>query len=188
MAMSRTCYLVGLGLLVAISGCTRTNNLNQGAVTVQPAPAQPAPLPSVTSSSLEPTPPPVTNQPVPTDSQPTPNTLAEPAKPETQVASAQPSGGGGDISRQSMVGAWTVSTGGSNCQIFLALTKWSGGYRAASRGCSAAAISDVQAWDVKGNQVVLVNSKGANAASLYKSGNERFDGSTNGGGAISFSR
>ena len=65
-----------------------------------------------------------------------------------------------------MVGAWTVSTGGSNCQIFLALTKWSGGYRAASRGCSAAAISDVQAWDGKNNQVVLVNSAGSQAAAV----------------------
>ena len=87
-----------------------------------------------------------------------------------------------------MVGAWTVSTSGSNCQIFLALTKWSGGYRAASRGCSAAAISDVQAWDVKNNQVVLVNSAGSQAATLYRSADERYDGSTSGGGAISFSR
>jgi hypothetical protein len=87
-----------------------------------------------------------------------------------------------------MVGAWTVSTDGSSCQIFLALTKWSGGYRAASRGCSAPAISDVQAWDVKNKQVVLVNSAGATAATLYRSSEQRYDGSTNGGGAISFSR
>ena len=97
-------------------------------------------------------------------------------------ANAQP------VTRQAMVGAWTVSTGGSSCQIFLALTKWSGGYRAASRGCSAPSISDVQAWDVKEKQVVLVNSAGSTAATLYRSSEQRYDGSTTTGGAISFTR
>ncbi|MCJ8310492.1 MAG: protease inhibitor Inh/omp19 family protein, partial [Hyphomicrobiales bacterium] len=105
-----------------------------------------------------------------------------------QVASLQPPANAQPVTRQAMVGAWTVSTAGSNCQIFLALTKWSGGYRAASRGCSAPAISDVQAWDVKDKQVVLVNSAGGTAATLYRSSDQRYDGSTNGGGAISFTR
>lgn len=179
--------LAGLGMLVAVSGCTRTSSFNQGPVIVSPrtpaTPLQPAPSTPVSSSELSPTAPDPTN-PAPTDSsQPTPTTLAEP----TQVASAEPADSQ-PVSRQSMVGAWTVSTSGSNCQIFLALTKWSGGYRAASRGCSAQAISDVQAWDVKGKQVVLVTSSGGTAATLYKSGSERFDGSTSSGGAISFSR
>ena len=117
---------------------------------------------------------------------------ADPSEEQTQVASvappAAPADGGQAVTREALVGAWQVSTGGSNCQIFLALTKWSGGYRAASRGCSAAAMSDVQAWDVKGKQVVLVDSNGATAARLYRTGGTRYDGSTTGGGAISFSR
>lgn len=181
--------LLGLGLLVALGGCTRTSNINQGPVIVSPrepaTPLQPAPSTPVESGNLSPTPPPANEQ--PQTAQPTPDTLAEPAQPETQVAAAEPQNAR-PVSREAMVGAWTVSTQGSNCQIFLALTKWSGGYRAASRGCSAAAIADVQAWDVKGNQVVLVNSSGSTAATLYSSGGERYDGSTSGGSAISFSR
>lgn len=181
--------LLGLGLFVALAGCTRTSGLNQGPVIVSPrepaTPLQPAPSTPVESGNLSPTAPPA-GQPLP-DAQPTADNLSEPAQPETQVASTEPANAQ-PVSREAMVGAWTVSTQGSNCQIFLALTKWSGGYRAASRGCSAAAISDVQAWDVKGNQVVLVNSAGSTAATLYSSGGERYDGSTSGGSAISFSR
>ena len=183
-----TAILVGLGLSIAVSGCTRISGTNQGGTLPtqqRPAPVkplEPAPLTPVDSGQLQPaspTPPPVdpnaTAEPIPSEPKPVQVAKVDPAN-------AQP------VTRQAMVGAWTVSTGGSNCQIFLALTKWSGGYRAASRGCSAKAISDVQAWDVKGKQVLLVNSSGSTAATLYRSSTERFDGSTNGGGAISFAR
>ena len=63
----------------------------------------------------------------------------------TQVASlgnassggggASGSSGGGTLSRNSVLGAYKVTTTGGNCQIILSLTKWTGGYRAASRGC-----------------------------------------------------
>lgn len=171
--------MVGLALVLAVAGCTRTN-LNQGGLPPQQAtPLKPAPLEPVDEAKLEPVEPVAPKQVEP-----------KPEVPEevTEVAKADPSQGAQPVTRQAMVGAWTVSTGGSSCQIFLALTKWSGGYRAASRGCSAAAISDVQAWDVKGKQVVLVDSSGNTAASLFRSADERFDGSTTGGGAISFSR
>ena len=172
--------------MLVLSGCTRTN-LNQGGTLPtaqnQPAPLQPAPLTPVKERQLQPV------QPVPEKPQvveaPTP---VPPEKEEIKVAKVDPSANAKPVTRQAMIGAWTVSTGGSNCQIFLALTKWSGGYRAASRGCSAAAISDVQAWDVKGKQVVLVDSSGGTAATLFKSSETRFDGSTKSGGAISFSR
>ena len=39
------------------------------------------------------------------------------------------------LTREAMVGAWRVSTEGANCQMFMALTRWSTGFRAASRGC-----------------------------------------------------
>lgn len=128
-------------------------------------------------------PPPGTEQQIAVaEPQPLPDTPEPVAAPTQEPAGAKP------VTRQAMVGAWTVSTSGTNCQIFLALTKWSGGYRAASRGCSAAAISDVQAWDVKGKQVVLVDSSGSTAATLFRSADTRYDGSTKTGGAISFTR
>jgi len=185
--------IIGLAGVLALSACTSASNLNQGGTfaSAKPAtPLKPAPLVPVQSGALQPTAPPVGaagTTPNAGDTQvaglpETPEATTQAAKPVTEAKDKTP------VTRQTMVGAWTVSTGGSNCQIFLALTKWSGGYRAASRGCSAAAVSDVQAWDVKGDQVVLVNSSGAQAATLFRSASERFDGSTSGGGAISFSR
>ena len=179
--------VVGVAASSILAGCTRTSNLNQGgALPTQQAPAKPltpAPLTPVNESKLQPVQP--VNQPKPT---PEPIPAAPKAPEPVKVAKVDPSTNAKPVTRQAMVGAWTVSTGGSTCQIFLALTKWSGGYRAASRGCSAAAIKDVQAWDVKGKQVVLVNSSGSTAATLFRSAGERYDGSTAGGGAISFAR
>jgi len=166
---------------LVVSGCQRTSGVYQN----EPLPTrqdttslEPAPLTPVQQGDLAP--PTSVNQ---------PDTPTRPGEDgSVQVAAAEPPADAQPVTRQAMVGAWTVSTGGSSCQIFLALTKWSGGYRAASRGCSAPAISDVQAWDVKEKQVVLVNSAGDTAATLYRSSEQRYDGSTNGGGAISFTR
>ena len=183
---------LGLGASVALSGCTRIGGggLNQGGAlpTQQNTPTSltPAPTPRVQETQLQPARP--TAPAVETPKVVKPVVETPKVEKPVEVAKVEPPKNTTPVTRQALVGAWTVSTGGSNCQIFLALTKWSGGYRAASRGCSAAAISDVQAWDVKGSQVVLVNSSGSNAATLFKSTESRYDGSTNGGGAISFSR
>ena len=175
---------IGLTAAVLLGGCTRTSDPNQNRVlptTQNPARSlRPAPLTPVQETQLNPITPTVRAPAVPSGS--------IPAIEQPVIARADPSVGAKPVSRQAMIGAWTMSTGGNNCQIFLALTKWSGGYRAASRGCSAAAISDVQAWDVHGKQVVLVESSGSTAATLYRSSDTRFDGSTKNGDAISFSR
>lgn len=183
----------GLGLMVALAGCTRTSDLNQGSLTPtrSAAPLQPAPLQPVSGGALQPVtptaPPATTTAPQPEKYVPPTEAAAKEAKPKEKpvVVAAVPSK---PLTRQALVGAWTVSTGGKHCQIFLSFTKWDGGYRAGTRKCTAAAISDVQAWDVKGKEVVLVNSSGATVVKLYRSANERYDGSTTAGGSISFSR
>ncbi len=101
----------------------------------------------------------------------------------TQVASAS----GPAVSEDALVGAWKVTTAGSSCQMFMAKTKWSGGFRAASRGCPGDAAA-VSAWTVNGNQVVLKDSNGNQVATLFSSGGTRFDGTTTGGQPISLSR
>ncbi|MGL4405732.1 MAG: AprI/Inh family metalloprotease inhibitor [Notoacmeibacter sp.] len=111
----------------------------------------------------------------------TPNAPA--SAPANQVASAA----GPAVSEDALVGAWKVTTGGSSCQMFMAKTKWSGGFRAASRGCPGDAAS-VSAWTVSGSQVVLKDSTGNQVATLYSSGGTRFDGTTKGGQPISLSR
>tara|TARA_R110002020_G_scaffold102457_2_gene240591 strand:- start:50 stop:448 length:399 start_codon:yes stop_codon:yes gene_type:complete len=101
----------------------------------------------------------------------------------TQVASvSQPA-----LSRNSVLGAYKVTTDGGNCQIILSLTKWSGGYRAASRGCPGK-VADVSAWDVSGSQVVLRDSGGSNVANLNSAGKARYEGQTTGGQSITLYR
>jgi Protease inhibitor Inh len=111
----------------------------------------------------------------------TPVTPATPAG--TQVAST----GGPAVSEDALVGAWKVSTAGSSCQMFMAKTKWSGGFRAASRGCPGDAAA-VSAWTVSGSQVILKDSNGNQVATLFSSGGTRFDGTTKSGQPISLSR
>ena len=57
--------------------------------------------------------------------------------------------------REGMAGSWQVPTDGADCRIILAFTKWSGGYRAATRRCSSPEIQAINAWDVKDRSVIL---------------------------------
>ncbi len=185
--MSASKSLITLILLamsgILISSCTQTSRF--GGNNSQPAPLTPAPVGVVEAKELDPAQPQDPNAVNPDGTVGTDTTL----EPDIKVAAAPPPADGGkEVTREALIGAWQVNTGGSQCQIFLALTKWSGGYRAASRGCAAAALADVQAWDVKGKQVILVDSSGGTAARLYRSASTRYDGSTAAGGAISFSR
>lgn len=176
-------------LLVAalvVSGCTSSR---VGALQTQPAPLTPAPAGTVTGNPLpppsQPTVAPNEFPSAPVTETPTIGPVDTPETPPpssvTEVASAEP------VTREALVGAWKVSTSGSSCQMFMALTQWTGGYRAASRGCPGDA-ANVSAWDVRGQQVVLSDSSGNQVATLFSSGAGRFDGQTVSGRAISLSR
>lgn len=183
------------GAAVIISGCTGSR---VGFLDTRPAPLTPAPSGTVTSNQL---PPPA--QPQVSGSTAFPDapgaglegqtdvagtdTTTDVTDPSasgtsvTQVASAEP------VTKEALVGAWQVSTAGSSCQMFMALTQWTGGFRAASRGCPGDA-ANVSAWNVSGNQVVLSDGSGNRVATLFSSGSNRFDGQTTSGRAISLSR
>jgi hypothetical protein len=92
------------------------------------------------------------------------------------------------VTREAMAGTWTVASDNPDCRIILAFTKWSGGYRAATRRCNTAELSGVAAWDVKENRVVLVDGSGNAVASLVPAGPERYQGNTNSGKPVVFSR
>jgi hypothetical protein len=170
--MRNLCTVIALSALVALTGCQRLG-INRP-LYGQPEPLSPAPIGGVQSGQLSP--PGQGEFPdAPQTSGPTPEEL------QTVAANAP------DVTRDSMVGRWTISTGGNSCDVFLALTKWTGGYRAASRGCSDQA-SLISAWDVQGKQVLLGDSSGNQFARLYKTGDKRFDGTTQAGQAISLSR
>jgi Protease inhibitor Inh len=118
---------------------------------------------------------------------PTDGTMTPPTAPKTPGGTQVASAGGPAVSEDALVGAWKVTTAGSSCQMFMAKTKWSGGFRAASRGCPGDAAA-VSAWTVNGSQVVLKDSNGNQVATLFSSGGTRFDGTTKGGAPISLSR
>ncbi len=162
---------VVLGAVIALAGCQRTAYQPGSG---QPAPLNPAPVGNIESGQLAPA-----GQ---TDFPNAPTTTGPDEQQLAAVAASAP-----ELTRDAMVGRWSIATGGNSCDVFLALTKWTGGYRAASRGCSDQA-SLISAWDVQGKQVLLRDSSGNQFASLYKSGDKRFDGTTAAGQPISLSR
>lgn len=176
---------------MALAGC---QSARIGALQTQasPAPLTPAPAGSVTAGQLPP--------PVQPDAQTQAAVQANgfPEAPENSDLDSGPQAAVGDssvqnvatsgpLTKEALVGAWKVTTQGSNCQMFMALTKWSGGFRAASRGCPGEAAS-VSSWNVSGSQVVLSDTNGNKVATLFQSSATQFNGQTNGGSAISFSR
>ncbi|MBO0662236.1 protease inhibitor Inh/omp19 family protein [Jiella sp. MQZ9-1] len=179
--------------LVAIAGCSRSvpsYSDNSG-----PPPLAPVPSGQVASNQLPPPPPPPGNTMMNDGADAAGNAELTPSDGSGNMAS----GGGSQqntqmasvnqpaLSRNSVLGAYKVTTDGGNCQIILSLTKWSGGYRAASRGCPGK-VADVSAWDVSGSQVILKDSGGATVANLSSSGNARFEGRTTGGQNVTLYR
>lgn len=187
--------IVAAATLVAACTSTRFGSLN-----TQPAPLSPAPAGTVTSGQLPPPSAPQAagqgNFPSAPGGAQTAGTLpADGTNPtfgtdgtQTGLDAGAAVAATGPVSRDTMVGAWRVSTQGVSCQVFMALTQSvSGGPRAAARGCPGE-VANVRSWDVSGNQVVLSDSGGNRVATLFQSGEGRFDGQTNGGQSLSLAR
>ena len=191
----RSAAVMALGLAAALmaSGCQRTVSGLDTRGAAEPLTA--APVDTVQTTQLDPAQP---TQIVP-DQQ---IASADPALQQPQVpasvgadglplevgATPPPAASSTPVSRESLAGTWTVASDNPECRIILAFTKWSGGYRAATRRCDTAEIGAITAWDVKDNKVVLVDANGNQVASLASTGAERYDGSTAGGKPVSFSR
>uniref|UniRef100_UPI0026B09A72 AprI/Inh family metalloprotease inhibitor n=2 Tax=Stappia sp. TaxID=1870903 RepID=UPI0026B09A72 len=180
-----------LCLTVALAGCQR---LGYGD---RPAPLPATPTAPVSSQSLEPLGPDYNTpggaqqydqygQPIAPGAQGAP---IDGAGTGTDVASANPQSSAPpasarEIGRSDMLGGWSVTSGSDNCKLFMTLTKWSGGYRANSRGCATPQMQTVSAWDLQGKQVILKDASGANVAELYSTGAESFSGRTVSGAPI----
>lgn len=186
-----------------LSGCTRSIN------DIAPTATQPRLLPAAPVEAVQNAntlPPPVGGQ---VDGQRTvfggvnqqgfPNASTgvptAPTAPTVNVAAAQTAANAGvtaqtaaPITREAVSGTWQVISDSSSCRMILAFTKWQGGYRAATRKCLSPELGSISAWDVKGKQVILMDANGNAIGTLYKSGNERYDGTTKSGAAIVFTR
>ncbi|RAI04512.1 hypothetical protein DLJ53_04410 [Acuticoccus sediminis] len=151
---------------------------------IQPAPSRPvqqaplAPPPAVEQPPQPETPEaPVSGEPLPGDQ----------GTGGTNVAAAQPSSV--SVGRTDLLGGWTISSGGDNCQLFMSLTTWTGGYRASTRGCSQPSLAGIAAWDLNGSTVTLKGGDGSAAvATLRANSAQNFSGSTAEGSGITVSR
>lgn len=110
--------------------------------------------------------------------------------PAAQVAAQplQPAAPAVQLSRADMLGAWKLASAADNCQLFMTLTTWTGGYRATTKGCSSVELANITAWDLANNQVVLVGATGSQVASVTSAGGNRFSGQTKSGAPVSVSR
>jgi hypothetical protein len=178
--------LAGCGSIGAI-GLSSPFNRSQPEA---PEPALPAPTAPVESNNLPPvggptadaTTPPAETLPNGADAATDTAALGGEPPAATAGAGASAAGGGrGGLTRTDLLGGWTISSGSDNCQLFMTLTSWTGGFRASTRGCSGDLLKSISAWNLDGTQVVLAGANGAPIARLSSSGNSRFAGQTEGG-------
>lgn len=178
---------------LAAAGCTRSTNALSINTQAPPQPLPASPSGTVEGTQLDP----ITGEvrqydqygnPIVTEAPTVDGTQLDQAN--TEVASLDPAAGTSTepLTHEKLAGAWNVSTDNPDCRVFLSFTQWSGGYRAGSRRCLNPELSSVTAWDVKGSRVVLVDSNGAQVATLGSIGTENYAGQTSSGKPISFSR
>ncbi|WP_346893658.1 protease inhibitor Inh/omp19 family protein [uncultured Roseibium sp.] len=161
--MRNATIVVGLCILVGMTGCQRLSGSRQYAAPLPATPTTP-----VGQGDLQPL-----DGAVPgglygdtaTGTDVAANTLAEPT-------------GAIEVSRSDMLGGWKLSSGTDNCMAFMTLTTWSGGYRANTRGCASPLLSGISAWDLSGKQVVLKDANGQTVAQLYATTAQQFNGQT----------
>jgi hypothetical protein len=185
---TRTASIIA-GLLAttfALGACTRSV---EPLSTVQPLP--PAPAGNVSTQAL---PAPTTQQPGAID----PVTGLPIATPETQVATTEPIAqtvtpaptavNSEPLQRGSVSGVWNVQAAGGTCRMVTSFTRSSTHFRAAPLRCPGNELGNVKEWNVSGNQMVLYDANGSPIARLFRTGDQRLDGKTNGGTAVTLSR
>ena len=179
MRISQAGLILAVGL--ALTGCQRLNYGSRSELPSQPAPLTPAPVGGVQQSQL---PPPGTTG---NDGSQFPAAPGTAGNADGQKMASLGNDNAPEIKPESMIGRWTVTASGSGCDLFLSMTKWTGGYRAATRNCSGTA-ANISAWDVKGNEIVLSDNVGNQIASVQQSGKQSYRGSTASGQPITLGR
>lgn len=174
MAFAKSALMSIVLCSTALAGCQSSR---MGSFGGQPEPLPAAPSGTVMSGQL---PPPAAPGTFP-DAPQSPQVAALPPAPATPPANAPA------VTKNSLLGSWNTSVGGSSCQVFLSLTKFGDASRGGSRGCSGD-MQKMRSWDVRGSQVVLFDETGNQIAALYSSGANRFDGQTTSGQSVSLSR
>jgi hypothetical protein len=168
----------GLVLTLALAGCQRTSYSPYNDLPSQPAPLQAQPVQGVQGGQL---PPPGGAAQYPSAPQQGGQNMAMANPTAAAPASAL------DVTKEQMVGNWRVSNAGASCDMFLTLTNLGGGSRGGTRGC-AGDLTTMGSWDVSGKMVQFKNRAGDVIGRVYKSADNRFDGTLNSGQPVSLSR
>ena len=164
----------------AVAGCSSTRFSSMDST--QPAPLQPAPSGTVSSSQLPPPAQPGTADPSQFPSAPGQGTQVSALPP-----SGQPPATATDLTPSSVAGVWNVSVSGQSCKVATPQTKFGSGYRAGPLHCPSP-MDSVKSWNVSGKQLTLFDQDGGTLARLYSTGGEKFDGQTSNGQPISLTR
>jgi hypothetical protein len=166
----------GLVLTLALAGCQRTSYSPYNDLPSQPAPLQAQPVQGVQGGQLPP-----------------PGGASQyPAAPQGQnMAAVDPNAAAPasalDVTKEQMVGNWRVSNAGASCDMFLTLTNLGSGSRGGTRGC-AGELTTMGSWEVSGKMVQFKNRSGDVIGRVYKSADNRFDGTLNSGQPLNLSR
>ena len=112
---------------------------------------------------------------------------------QTQVAAADSgiatatNGQSLDVTENSLIGNWTTSVNGSNCATFFGLTNLGSGLLGGTRGCPGD-LSKFRTWRVAGNSATLRDSTGGTVATLRRTGDKTFAGTTTAGESFVLTR
>ncbi len=171
MTGKRTALLALCVVTLALAGCQSSRMTYVGGRAPAPAPLPPAPAGNVQAAELPPA-----------------GGFATAPQQETSAADLEIAAASApEVSQTSVVGSWKTSAAGVNCQMFLTLTKYGANSRGGTRGCQGD-LAAMRSWSVSGKQLQLYDEQGAQIATLYSTGAERFEGRTTGGQAVSLSR
>jgi hypothetical protein len=176
MAMRISSFAVLMAAGLAVSSCA-SDRMDAPDTSLRPQPLEAQPVAPVESGQL---PPPDTET-----SQFPEKPVVDPALGQTQPDPA--SVNALDVKKESMVGGWKVNAGGGNCDMFLTLTNLGSGSRGGTRGCSGELML-MGSWEVSGKQVLLKDRDGNVLGRVYKTSDNRFDGTLNSGQPLSLSR
>lgn len=162
--------------MMAVTGCTRTA-MSDIETRPVPQPLEAQPVGQVETSQLA--------DPATDPSQFPEKPMADPAlgNQNGQMVAANAL----DVKKETMVGNWKVAQGSAGCDMFLTLTNLGSGSRGGTRRCTGA-LTSMASWDVAGKQITLKDRDGNVIASIYKTAENRFEGSTSAGQAMSLTR
>ncbi|APX70948.1 MULTISPECIES: protease inhibitor Inh/omp19 family protein [unclassified Brucella] len=177
MGISKASLLSLAAAGIVLAGCqsSRLGNLDNVSPPPPPSPVNAVPTGTVQKGNLD----------SPTQFPNAPTTDMN-AQSGTQVASLPPASAP-DLTPGAVAGVWNASLGGQSCKIATPQTKYGQGYRAGPLRCPGE-LANLASWAVNGKQLVLYDANGGTVASLYSSGQSRFDGQTTSGQAVSLSR